>query len=394
MEDNKNKKIVLLGSTGSIGKHTLNVCRRLKIKVEALACNKNVDLLYQQIKEFKPKYVAMSDKTSADRLIDRLKTEPELKDIEVFSGDDGVSQLAQLKCDRIVMAIIGFAALNPLITAIKAGQKIAMANKETIVALGDLVIDMVEEYGAELLPVDSEPSAVWQCLANNSNPINKVFLTASGGPFKDVPKSKFPEITVADALNHPVWAMGNKITIDSATMMNKGLEMIEISHLFQIEPEQIEIVVHPESIIHSMVEFNDGAVIAQMGIPDMELPIQYAITFDKRLPMPDKPKLNFSKLSQITFFEPDFEKFLSLKLAYYAKREAGAMPAVLNAADEIAVAAFMQEKVRFDQIPLIIEVVLNNFVNHPLKNARSIDDILAADLWAREETEHLVQKLN
>ncbi|NLJ94941.1 MAG: 1-deoxy-D-xylulose-5-phosphate reductoisomerase [Clostridiaceae bacterium] len=393
MKKNNLTKIVLLGSTGSIGIQTLNVCRRLDLKVEALACYKNIDLIYQQIQEFKPNHVAVVDARSAKKLRERLKRDKEFQHLEILTGNDGLVQLAQLECDRVVMAIIGFAALEPLLAAIKQGQKIAMANKETIVAMGDFIISMVKEHHAEILPVDSELSAIWQCVAHNSNPIEKVILTASGGPFRNLPKSEFAKITVEDALNHPVWSMGDKITIDSATMMNKGLEMIEISHLFQLDAKQIEIIVQPEGIIHSMVEFVDGAILAQMGLPDMELPIQYAITFDQRLPMPDKPKLDFASLAQISFFEPDYEKFPALKLSFFAKMEAGAMPAVLNASNEIAVAAFFQKKIRFDQIPQIIETTLDRFAGHHLSKGKSISEILLADEWAREEAKNLVQRL-
>lgn len=390
--DLRNKmKIVLLGSTGSIGKQTLNVCRRLDLQVEALSCANNIELLYKQILEFKPKKVAVTNEKSAFLLKQKLTdlaSAPEL-----LVGIEGTVELAQMQCDRLVMAIIGFAALQPLIAAIKSKQIIAMANKETIVATGEYIFDLVKSYEAKIYPVDSEPSAIWQCLNANKTPIRKLILTASGGPFKDLPKEEFAKITVEDALDHPIWSMGRKITIDSATMMNKGLELIEVCRLFDVDSDQVEVVVHPQGIVHSMVEFEDKAILAQMGLPDMELPIQYAITYPERLAMPDKAKLDFSQTNKLTFSKPDLEKFRSLALAYEASQEGGAMPAVLNAANEIAVQAFFDKKIRFIDIPIIVEHTMKALRSNVLYHPKNIDDILAADSWARVQAEYFVTKI-
>lgn len=390
--DTMNKlKVIILGSTGSIGKQTLNVCRRLNLEVEALSCASNVDLLYEQILEFKPSKVAVTNNEAAISL--KKKLAETSTETEVLIGRDGTVELAKMKCDRLVMAIIGFAALQPLIAAIKAKQTIAMANKETIVASGKYIFALVKKHGAKIYPVDSEPSAIWQCLTTTENPIEKLILTASGGPFKDLPFEEFAKITVAEALDHPIWSMGKKITIDSATMMNKGLELIEVCHLFDVKTDQVEVLVHPEGIVHSMVEFEDGALLAQMGLPDMELPIQYAITYPHRLPMPDKAKANFSKIGKLTFHQPDLKKFKSLALAYQASNEGGAMPAVLNAANEIAVEAFFDERIQFIDIPVIVEKTMISLRSSALYYPKNIDDILAADNWARLKAKSFVSKI-
>ncbi|MGI6579999.1 MAG: 1-deoxy-D-xylulose-5-phosphate reductoisomerase [Saccharofermentanales bacterium] len=392
MEINQKQKIIILGSTGSIGQQTLNVCRRLNFEVAGLSCSNNIEIFLEQIKEFRPRKVAVANHDSALELTERLKNIPEIK-TEILYGDQGNIELAKNPCDRIVVAIIGFAALKPLLAAIEAKHTIALANKETIVSTGKYVLEQAERHGAKIYPVDSEPSAIWQCLAGNkqeSSEIKQVWLTASGGPFRTYSKEQFNSITVEDALNHPVWSMGQKITIDSASMMNKGLELIEISRLFNLSGDQIKVLIHPQSIIHSMVEYLDGSVIAQMSLPNMELPIQYALTYEKRLPMPDQPKLNLAELGQLTFEAPDMERFPALRLAYEAQAEDGAMPAVLNAANEIAVQAFVEKKISFLEISEMIESTMRKFRQHSLYRSVSLDDILAADQWARQYTEQMI----
>lgn len=386
-----NKRIVLLGSTGSIGKQTLAVCRRLKLTVEAMSCHKSIDLFFEQIKEFRPKKVAVVDIEGAKKLRSLLEYEKLSDAVEVLQGLEGVSELATLPCDSVVMAIIGFAAIQPMISAIKAKQKIAMANKEAIVATGEFILDLAKQYGAKIYPVDSEPSAIWQSHLENPNPISKVILTASGGPFRNTSIEEFEKITVKEALNHPVWAMGTKITIDSATMMNKGLELIEISRLFNLDASQVKVVVHPQGIVHSAVEYMDGAVIAQMGMPDMELPIQFAITYPERMPMPDKTSLHLAQLRNLEFFEPDLKKFRALALAYEAQRQGGYMPSILNAANEIAVDSFVSESIKFIDIPSIVEQTMNQAVLEYKEHPKSIEDILDADIWAREYAKQLVR---
>ncbi|NLJ70450.1 MAG: 1-deoxy-D-xylulose-5-phosphate reductoisomerase [Clostridiaceae bacterium] len=392
MEINQKQKIIILGSTGSIGQQTLNVCRRLDFEVVGLSCFNNIELLYEQIKEFNPQKVAVANLNLAVKLAERIKNVPQIK-TEILYGDQGNIELAKSACDTIVVAIIGFAALKPLLAAIEAKHTIALANKETIVSTGKYVLEQAEKHGAKIYPVDSEPSAIWQCIAGKkqvNEEINNVWLTASGGPFRTYSKEQFDSITVEDALNHPVWSMGQKITIDSASMMNKGLELIEISRLFNLAGSQIKVIIHPQSIIHSMVEYIDGSVIAQMSMPDMELPIQYALTYDMRLPMPDKPKINFAELGQLSFEAPDLERFPALRLAYEAQAEDGAMPAVLNAANEIAVQAFVDKKISFVEISTMVESTMQKFRHHPLYRSILLDDILAADQWAREYTELLI----
>ncbi len=389
MENIKKQKIVLLGSTGSIGRQTLAVCRRLQLEVTAMSCFGSVDLFWQQIQEFMPRKVAVADPEAADKLAVLLKENNLDHKVELLRGSEGVTALATLPCDRLVMAIIGFAAIEPMLAAIRAKQVIAMANKEVIVATGQFILDLVKESGAEIYPVDSEPSAIWQSIVGNINPIKKVILTASGGPFRH--RENLEGITVQQALQHPVWSMGTKITIDSATMMNKGLEMIEISRLFNLNAEQIEVIVHPEGIIHSAVEFQDGAAIAQMGLPDMELPIQFALTYPERKAMPDKPPLKLAELANLSFFAPDLKKFKALALAYEAQKQGGYLPAILNAANEVAVDAFVQEKISFLNIAALVEQTMQKSVNQFKTVPKNIQDILQADLWARDFTKNLIE---
>ncbi len=386
------QKMIILGSTGSIGKQTLNVCRRLNFEIEALTCSGNIELLLEQIKEFKPKKVGVADQEAATRLSELLE-ELDGPVPEVLGGEQGIVEIAKLKCDKLVVAIIGFSALQPLIAAIKEKRTIALANKETIVSTGKYVLNLAKQYGAKIYPIDSEPSAIWQCLAGQTDRPSKVWLTASGGPFLNYTRDQFATITIADALAHPVWSMGNKITIDSSTMLNKGLELIEICRLFDLSGDQVEVLVHPQSIIHSMVGFVDGSVIAQMGLPDMELPIQYALTYGTRRAMPDKPKLNLAELGKLTFQAPDFEKFPGLRLAYEAQAEDGAMPAVLNAANEIAVDAFVNNQISYLNIVEIVENTMKQFRSHDLLKKEDITNILKADQWARVYAEKLIEQV-
>ncbi|HHU54147.1 MAG TPA: 1-deoxy-D-xylulose-5-phosphate reductoisomerase [Clostridiaceae bacterium] len=394
MENYQKQKIIILGSTGSIGQQSLNVCRRLDFEVVGLSCSANIDLLLEQIKEFKPRKVAVANYYSAVELAERIKSIPQIN-TEILYGEQGNVELAKSACDKIVVAIIGFAALKPLLAAIEAKHTIALANKETIVSTGKFVLERAEKYGAKIYPVDSEASAIWQCLTgkkHENEEVKQVWLTASGGPFHTYGKEQFNSITVEDALNHPVWSMGKKITIDSASMMNKGLELIEICRLFNLTGNQIKVIIHPQSIVHSMVEYVDGSVIAQLSMPNMELPIQYALTYDKRIAMPDKPKLNFTELGQLTFEAPDMERFPALRLAYEAQAEDGAMPAVLNAANEIAVQAFLQRKISFVDISETVELTMKKFRHHHLYRSVILNDILAADQWAREYTDHIIAR--
>ncbi len=347
------KKIVLLGSTGSIGTQTLEVVSSYseKLSVVALAAGSNVEKMEQQIREYKPAYAVMWSEEAANLL--RLKVRD--TNVKVLAGMEGLIEIASLpEADVVVTAIVGMIGIRPTIAAIKAGKDIALANKETLVTAGHIIMPLAKEYGVYILPVDSEHSAIFQSL--NGEPkdkISKILLTASGGPFRGWTKAQLEGVQVEDALKHPNWAMGRKITIDSATMVNKGLEVIEAGWLFDASPEQIKVVVQPQSIIHSMVEYVDGAVMAQLGVPDMKLPIQYALFYPDRLPMKDN-KVDFFALKSITFEEPDMEVFVGLKLAYEAFRTGGSMPTVFNAANEKAVSLFLNRKIRFLDIPELI----------------------------------------
>lgn len=347
------KKIVLLGSTGSIGTQTLEVVSSYseKLSVVALAAGSNVEKMEQQIREYKPAYAVMWSEEAANLL--RLKVRD--TNVKVLAGMEGLIEIASLpEADVVVTAIVGMIGIRPTIAAIKAGKDIALANKETLVTAGHIIMPLAKEYGVSILPVDSEHSAIFQSL--NGEPkdkISKILLTASGGPFRGWTKEQLAGVQVEDALKHPNWAMGRKITIDSATMVNKGLEVIEAGWLFDASPEQIKVVVQPQSIIHSMVEYVDGAVMAQLGVPDMKLPIQYALFYPDRLPMKDN-KVDFFSLKSITFEEPDMEVFVGLKLAYEAFRTGGSMPTVFNAANEKAVSLFLNRKIRFLDIPELI----------------------------------------
>lgn len=382
------KSIAVLGSTGSIGVNTLDVIRRFpeEYRVASLCCKSNITLLLDQIKEFMPEIAVVLTESDAEKLEKQIPHEIKTR---VLWGDNGYKEAVILESvDIVLSAIVGSAGLKPTVEAIYAGKDIALANKESLVAAGDLVLAAASEKGVRIIPVDSEHSAIFQALEGNSKKeLSKIFLTASGGPFRQTPKSAFKNITPEQALNHPTWSMGAKITIDSATLMNKGLEVIEAAYLFDVDPGLIQVVVHPQSIVHSMVGYCDGSIIAQMGVPDMREAISYALSWPNRLDtgfeFPD-----FSMLD-LHFEEPDFDKFRSLKLAFYAAKEKNTMPAVMNAANEEAVYAFLKNMIRFDEIPAVVESVMeihNNF------KAFTVEDVLEADKTARLSALKIIKK--
>lgn len=388
MIENK-KQIAILGSTGSIGTQALEVISENSalFEVYALTANQQVDLLIEQARRFKPEMVAIANEMHYLKLKDALKD----LDIKVFAGHDSISQIAEMQpVDIVLTAMVGYSGLKPTINAIKAGKKIALANKETLVVAGELICGLTEKYKASILPVDSEHSAIFQCLAGEgNNPVEKLILTASGGPFRNKSLSELEFVTKSQALKHPNWNMGAKITIDSATMMNKGFEIIEAKWLFGVEPEQIDVVVHPQSIIHSMVQFADSSIKAQLGLPDMKLPIQYAFTY------PDRLKTNFQRLdfnicTQFTFEQPDPERFRNLGFAYYAMERGGNMPCILNAANEVVVEGFLNDKIGFLQMSDIIEKVMSKagYIASP-----AYEDYVSTDAAVRMMTKEIVNSL-
>ena len=355
------KKIAILGSTGSIGTQTLEIVRTNgDLEVTALAAGNNIDLLEKQIREFKPKLAAVWKEERANELKDKIND----LDVKVVSGMDGLLEVArQPESEILVTAIVGMIGILPTIEAINAGKDIALANKETLVTAGHIIMPLAKEKGVSILPVDSEHSAIFQSLqGGQQKALHKILLTASGGPFRGKKLEDLANIQVEDALKHPNWAMGRKITIDSSTMVNKGLEVIEAKWLFGVDVDQIQVVVQPQSIIHSMVEYEDGAVIAQLGTSDMKLPIQYALYYPERRYLPGD-RLDFSTLQQITFEQPDLETFYGLKLAFEAGRTGGSLPTVLNAANEKAVALFLDRKIKYLQIPEIIQACMEAHKN-------------------------------
>lgn len=355
------KKIAILGSTGSIGTQTLEVVRENgDIEVLALAAGSNITLLEAQIREFGPKLAAVWSEEKARELKSRIRD----LDVRVVSGMDGLLEVAAMpEAEILVTAIVGMIGIRPTIEAIKAGKDIALANKETLVTAGHIIMPLAKERGVSILPVDSEHSAIFQSLqGGQQKALHKILLTASGGPFRGKTRAELEEIQVEDALKHPNWEMGKKITIDSSTMVNKGLEVIEAKWLFGVRVDQVEVVVQPQSIIHSMVEYADGAIIAELGTPDMKLPIQYALYYPERRYLPGK-RLDFSQLSQITFEKPDLETFYGLKLAFEAGRKGGSLPTVLNAANEAAVAMFLERKIKYLQIPEMIRCCMERHQN-------------------------------
>ncbi len=377
------RAISVLGSTGSIGTQTLEVVEMLgNIHVAGISGNKNIDLLEQQARKFRPRLVAVMEETYAKELKARLTG----TGCQVLSGMEGLIAIATMtEIDTVVTSVVGNVGLEPTFAAISAGKNIALANKETLVSAGQLVMDLAKEKGISIYPVDSEHSAIFQALqGNQGNQIHRILLTASGGPFLGKTKAELQNVTIADALSHPNWSMGKKITVDSATLMNKGLEVMEAKWLFGVETNQIEVLVHPQSIVHSAVEYADGAIMAQMGEPDMRVPIQYALTYPKRMANPF-PKVDFTKRGTLTFSHPDTETFPCLSLAYRALETGGTMPAVLNGANEIAVAKFLSGEIGFLQIPVLIEKTMNAYT---VQESRTLADLLKADKWAREFALH------
>ena len=377
------KSIAIIGSTGSIGTQTLEVVRENKdISVRALAAGRNTELLEKQAREFKPDIVGIWSEKDAESLKISLAD----TNIQVVSGMEGLICISEYEpVEILVTAIVGMIGLIPTVRAIESGKDIALANKETLVTAGHLIMPLAKKNNVKILPVDSEHSAIFQALnGERKNEISRILLTASGGPFRGKSREYLENVTVEDALKHPNWSMGKKITVDSATLVNKGLEVIEAKHLFDVEPEKIEVLVQPQSIIHSMVEFNDGAVIAQLGTPDMKLPIQYALYYPERRYLPGD-RLDFAKLREITFEKPDRVVFKGLDFAYEALKSGGTMPTVFNAANEYAVAGFLGKKIKFTDIYEIIDFCMKS---HKVKENPSIEEILEA----QKETEDLIRR--
>jgi len=378
-EATNKKRIAILGSTGSIGTQSLEVIESYPniFEVEVLTANSQVDLLIQQALKFKPNVVVIANEDHYESV--RQALDPE--DIKVYAGQDALSQVVQMgSVDIVITAMVGFAGLAPTIEAIKAKKPIALSNKETLVVAGELIMKLAKENGVPIIPVDSEHSAIFQCLVGEQrNPIEKIILTASGGPFRSHTLEEIQNVNLKEALNHPNWCMGNKITIDSATMMNKGLEVIEAKWLFDVKPEQVEVVVHPQSIVHSLVQFEDGSVKAQLGLPDMRLPIQYALGFPHRLPSQSK-RFSFVDYPSLSFEQPDFVRFPNLRIAYECLNKGGNLPCVMNAANEVAVGAFLKEKIKFTDIYRIIEKTITDatFIANP-----GYDDYINSDNEAR-----------
>ncbi len=388
------KPITILGSTGSIGTQTLDIVTQYpeEFRVVGLAARRNVEQLAQQVRQFHPEIVAICDaalESALKEAIADVTPQP-----IIVAGETGVVEVARYgDAQAVVTGIVGCAGLLPTLAAIEAGKDIALANKETLIAGGPVVLPLLEKHGSRLLPADSEHSAIFQCLQGvPEGGLRRIILTASGGSFRDWPVERLQDVTVADALKHPNWSMGQKITIDSATLMNKGLEVIEAHYLFDTDYDHIDIVIHPQSIIHSLIELQDTSVLAQLGWPDMRLPLLYALSWPERLPTNWEP-LDLVKAGDLTFREPDHDKYPCMQLAYSAGRAGGTMPAVLNAANEQAVALFLEEKIRFLDIPVLIESVCDR---HQQDHHRqpSLDDILAVDQWAREAVReaHSAQK--
>ena len=375
------KSISLLGSTGSIGVNTLNLIRKFpdQFTVLGLAAGRNVELLARQVREFSPRWVSVSREEDATRLRSLLQG----REVEILSGTEGAKAVATCPGgDVVVAAIVGAAGLVPTLAAVKAGREVALANKEALVMAGELFVSEAKEHGARLLPVDSEHSAVFQCLqGQRKEDVERIILTASGGPFLHRSLASLERVSVAEALKHPNWKMGPKITIDSATMMNKGLEVVEARWLFDMNPAKIEVIIHPQSIVHSMVRYQDGTFIAQMGIPDMQIPIAYALSCPIRLKL-DLPPLELSRPEGLTFLPVEHERYPALGLAYEALEAGGTMPAVLNAANEVAVQAFLEDRIGFRDIHRVIQRTTEA---HRRTQPREIADILEADRWAREQ---------
>lgn len=380
------KRLTILGSTGSIGTQTLEVVRAYceDLEVAALAAGTNVELMEKQIREFHPKKAVMWDEKAAKELKERIKD----LNVEIGCGMEGLLDISTMpQTDVVLTAIVGMIGIRPTIAAIESKKTIALANKETLVTAGHIIMPLAKKMGVPILPVDSEHSAIFQSMnGENKKQINKILLTASGGPFRGKTKKELETMTVEDALKHPNWSMGRKITIDSSTLVNKGLEVIEAKWLFDVDLDKIQVVVHPQSIIHSMVEYMDGAVIAQLGTPDMKLPIQYALFYPERRPM-DGKKLDFYELAQMTFEKPDMDTFNGLKLAFKASECGGSMPTVYNAANEKAVALFLDRKIKFLQIPEIIEMSMEH---HKVIENPDVEQILLSET---ETYDYIMQRM-
>lgn len=379
------KRIVILGSTGSIGKQTLEVVdEQPSIQVIGLTAHRSIDLLEAQIKKYHPKAVAVMDPTKAKELRQRVG-----KATEVLEGIDGLCAIATMtEADIVVTAVVGMIGLKPTVAAIKAGKDIALANKETLVTAGALIMPMIKAYGVQLLPVDSEHSAIFQSMhGENKRDVESIIITASGGPFRGYTSDQLQKVTLDQALKHPNWAMGAKITVDSSTLVNKGLEVIEAKWLFDLKPEQIQVVVHPQSIVHSLVEYLDGSIIAQLGHPDMKLPIQYALGYPERMAN-NYRRLKLADIKQLTFEEPDTKTFKGLSLAYDALKAGGTMPVVYNAANEAAVGKFLNKEIKYHQISHAIEGVMSL---HQVRNYTSVDDVIEAERWTYEQIEKVIK---
>lgn len=382
------KRIAVLGSTGSVGCNTLDIVARFpeKFKVVGLSANSNIELLYRQVRRFGPKVVAVADSEYALDLKIKLNSKTKL-----LSGEEGIQALAQDKdTDLVVIAISGSEALLPLMKAIALGRTVALANKEALVMAGSIIMKRAEEKKATIIPIDSEQSAIWQCLEGRRKAdLRRVYLTASGGPFKDTQIKKLKRVTLKEVLNHPRWKMGRKVTVDSATLMNKGLELLEAMSIFRLDFSQISVLIHPQAIIHSMIEFVDGSILAQLSITDMRVPIQYALSYPERFSS-NLPALDFLKLKNLNFSKPDLKKFPCLSLACEAAKAGGTLPCVLNAANEVAVEAFLNGKIDFLYIPEIIGKVMRR---HRIEKKPSFKEILLVHDWAENEAERLVKRL-
>jgi 1-deoxy-D-xylulose-5-phosphate reductoisomerase len=383
------ERIALLGSTGSIGSQALDVISQFpdKFIVETLVAGNNVDLLTQQAKQFQPDSVVIGNVDHYKQLKENLRD----TSIKVYAGSEAAEQVViSDTVDIVIAAIVGYSGLRPTIAAIKAGKRIALANKETLVVAGEIIQKLVKEYGSLIIPVDSEHSAIFQCLVGESgNPVEKITLTASGGPFLNWTEERLNSVKPCEALKHPNWDMGSKVTIDSASLMNKGLEVIEAKWLFDLTPEQISVVIHPQSVIHSLVHFADGSIKAQLGVPDMRVPILYALSYPDRLKS-ELPRLELTDYKSLTFIAPDIKKFRNLALAFNALEKGGNMPCIMNAANEIAVDAFLTEKIGFMQMPDVVEYTMEHSFFSP---ASDLDFLEVTDFKARETANYFINKL-
>jgi 1-deoxy-D-xylulose-5-phosphate reductoisomerase len=381
------KRLAILGSTGSIGVNTLDIVRKFpeRLEVVSLSAGTNIQLLKKQVLEFHPQMVAVLN----PGLSETLRKELPSTQVEIVDGVEGLIRVAtQPEVDQVVSAIVGAGGLIPTLSAVKAGKAVALANKESLVMAGKILMEEAERNHARILPVDSEHSAIFQALLGHQwEDVHRLILTASGGPFLNLPTARLHEVTVREALSHPHWEMGKKITIDSASLMNKGLEVIEAHWLFNIPVDKIVVQIHPQSVVHSMVEYVDGSIVAQMGIADMRIPIAYALSFPRRLNL-NLPPLDLPLTGGLTFFEPDMERFPCLPLAYRSIEVGETMPAILNAANEIAVNAFLEGSIKFTQVPLLLQQVMEE---HQVKEVHTIEDVLRADHWARERARALIE---